>query len=101
MTLLAVVLAVLGLATLMSKRDLLGLLSGMILLFWGASTFLMSGAGNPELEGTAQVYVIFILAFAIPVLSMGAALVLRLFYLRSRAGSDEEIGMNTLRQLRH
>lgn len=101
MTLLAVALAALGMATLISKRQLLGVLSGIILLFWSAAVFLMSSAGEEPLEGTAQVYVIFILAFAVPVLAMGAALVLRIFYLRSQAGSDEEIGMNTLRQLRH
>lgn len=101
MTLLAVVLAALGMATVISKRELLGMLSGVVLLFWGAAVFLMSGADDAALEGTAQVYVIFILAFAVPVLAMGAALTLRLFYLRSRSNSDEEIGLNTLRQLKH
>jgi NADH:ubiquinone oxidoreductase subunit K len=109
MILVTAALGALGLVSILSRRTLLGVLVGVQLLLWGASTIFVAAGGLSAAPIQGHLFGIFITLSAVALLVVGYALAVRMSYLgkpRSRGAQaehqDEEIlSMNRLRTMKN
>ena len=96
MVIMAALLGLLGLASILLKKTVLGILVGFQLLMTGATLFfVVSGAQSNGHPADAQAFGIVILLGAVAQLAGGLALAIRMFYLK---GSDSLDEMRALKQ---
>lgn len=80
MTVVALVFGFIGIYCIVTKRDLIGVVSGLLVLFWGVSmAFVISGAGGPSPE-SAQTVATLVSVSVLIQLVLGFSLAVRLFY---------------------
>ena len=84
-----------GLISLLSKRTLMGALTGVQLLFLGTAMMFVSSGGHENMGVEAHVFAILITFVGVSFLVTGYALAVRLYYLKKR------IYLSDLRQLKH
>ena len=82
MTTVALLFGWVGIFCIVSKRDLIGVISGLLILFWGVSVaFVVAGARGAAPE-SAQAVAAFVSVCVVIQLVLGLAMAVRLYYVK-------------------
>lgn len=95
MMLIAASMGGLGLACMIYRRSLLGLLIGLQLLMLGAALIFIPVNADPAIQMKGHIFGLFVALAGIGQLVVGYALAVRLFYLKRR------VALEDLRSLRN
>jgi NADH-quinone oxidoreductase subunit K len=90
MILIAAAMAGIGLACVLYRRTLIGLLVGLQLMVLAASMmFMLAGVGREAARVQGQIAGLWVLLFGLVATVAGCAVSLRLFYLKRRASLED------------